>query len=305
MAKPSDATQLDVANKQSIGVTSTSNNRNYFEEPFEYINLVLSSQVVAQDVLPANTPGEADTNVTLQPNLIDKLTDYQMDEVPGSNGEAYTTYATPGDTNSDRLFDWLLPQVFGNGYALTLKQNDDTVINLTDGAFQVDYTNGVVRFDPANRPVDLSYALPLKITVYRYIGIKGVVTSVGGAGNIVRPYTVGVSTLDPVYQKTDGTVDKASATSLTTGRVLGIVVALDTPTMGEALITYLGDVGGFSGFTVGDLLILGNTPGSIVAETDTLNPDYPSAPGNIIHEIGTVGPSDVVFINTTRDFTEL
>ncbi|MHA2064170.1 MAG: hypothetical protein ACXABY_07295 [Candidatus Thorarchaeota archaeon] len=306
MAKVDQTTQLDVSNKQTLGVTSSTNARNYFEEPFAFINLSISSQILGQDVLPASNPSEADGNVVIQPGIIQKLTDYQMDEVPGSNGEAYATYTTPTDTNSVRLFDWLTPQVFGLGYAVSLKEQDNTVINLTDGAFQVDYTNGIVRFDPTNRPADLSYALPLKITLYRYIGLKGVVTgAVGGAGSVVRSYDIGVGLLDPVYQKSDGNVAKADATSLATGRVLGIVTAIDVPMSGDATITYLGDVGGFAGFTPGELLLLGTAPGSIVSELDTLNVNYPDQLGNIIHELGTIGPSSVLFVNTTRDFGEI
>jgi len=306
MAKPSDETQLDVANKQSLGVASTTNDRNYFEEPFGFIRLVRSEDVYAQAVLNADNPAEADNNVIVQPGIVHKLTDYQMDEVPGTNGEAYATYTTPGNTATARIVDWLTPQVFGFGYALGLKQFDNTVINLTDGAFQVDYTNGLVRFDPLFRPVDLSYSLPLKITLYRYIGTKGVPAgAVGGAGTIVRDYAPGLSLLDPVYQRADGLVDKANATSLTTGRSLGLVTAIDNPNVGEVTITYLGDVGGFSGYTPGEMIMLGTSPATFVAETDTGNLNYPNSPGNIIHELGTIGPNDTLFVNTTRDYHEL
>jgi len=304
MAKVDQTTQLDVSNKQTLGVTSTTNARNYFEEPFGYSSLTLAGQIFAQDVFVANTPAEADTNVGLQPAIIQKLTDYLMDEVPGSNGEAYTTYQTPGNPVSTRLADWFTPQIFGFGYAATLKQNDNTVINLTDGAFQIDYTNGVVRFDPANRPSDLSYSLPLKLTVYRYIGVKGVATG-GSAGNIIRQYAVGVNLLDPVYQRADGLAERADATSVTTGKVLGIVTSIDSPCVGDVTITYLGDISGFVGYSPGDLLILGTAPGSVIAESDTGNINYPNAPGNVIHEIGTFGPSNTLFVNTTRDFQEI
>lgn len=306
MAKPSDTTQLDVANKQSIGVASTTNDRNYFEEPFGFIRLVRGSDVFSQTVLTASNTAAADANVVTQPGIINKLTDYLMDEIPGSNGEGYSVYQTPGNPTTTRLVDWLTPQVFGFGYAISLKEFDNTPINLTDGAFQVDYTNGVVRFDPLFRPSDLGYALPLKITLYRYIGLKGVAAgSVGGAGTLIRSYTAGVGLLDPVYQKADGTVDKASAAAFTTGRTLGIITAIDNPCLGEVTITYLGDVGGFGSFTPGETLLLGLTPGSIVAESDVGNLDYPDNPGNIVHELGTMGPNNVLFINTTRDFNEI
>jgi len=308
MAKPSDATQLDVANKQSIGVASTTNDRNYFEEPFGFIRLVRGADIYSQTVNPAANPTAADNNLTVQPGVVAKLTTYQMDEIPGSNGEAYGTYSTPGNTTSDRIVDWLVPQVFGFGYAASLTQFDNTPIALTDGAFQIDYTNGLVRFDPLNRPIDLGYALPLKITAYRYIGLKGVASGGGGAsgaGSIVRQYAAGVGLLNPVYQRTDGLVDMASAASISTGRVLGIVTAIDNPSVGDVTITYLGDIGGFGGYTPGELILLGTAPGSIVAESDVGNLNYPDNPGNIVHEIGTIGPNNTLFVNTTRDFNEI
>jgi len=306
MAKPSDTTQLDVANKQSLGVASTTNSRNYFEEPFGFIRLVRSDDVYAQSVITAADPVAADGNVTVQPGIINKLTDYQMDEIPGSNGEAYTTHQTPGNTATTRLVDWLTPQVFGFGYAIGLKQFDNTVINLTDGEFQVDYTNGIVRFDPLFRPADLGYALPLKITLYRYIGTKGVPSgSVGGAGTMVRQYTPGVLLLDPVYQRSDGLVGRSDATILATGKSLGLVTAIDNPAMGDVTITYLGDVGGFGAFIPGDVILLGTSPGTVVEETDISNLNYPSSPGNIVHELGTIGPGGVMFVNTTRDYNEI
>lgn len=303
MAKPSDTTQLDVANKQSLGVASSTNDRNYFEEPFGFIRLVRSDDVYTQSVLPAATPAAADNNVTSQPSIVQKLTDYLMDEIPGSNGEAYSIYTTPGNPLTARLVDWFTPQVFGFGYAIGLKQQDDTVINLTDGAFQVDYTNGIVRFDPLSRPSDLGYTLPLKITLYRYIGSKG--STSGGDGTLVRQYALGVTLLDPVYQRNDGLAARADATTFTTGRTLGIVTAIDSPLVGDATITYLGDVSGFTGLTPGQLLLLGTSPGAIVEETDVSNLNYPNQPGNIVHEIGTVGPNDILFVNTTRDYNEI
>ena len=172
MAKLDQTTQLDITNKMSLGVVSTTNDRNYFEEAFAWSPQLIGSDIYSETVPTAADPTAADNAVSANPTILEKLTDYFIDELPGSNGEGYSAYATPGNTTTTRLVDWLTPQKFGNGYAVTLKQQDDTPIALTDGAFQVDYRNGIIRFDPNFRPADLGYSLPLKLTTYRYIGAK-------------------------------------------------------------------------------------------------------------------------------------
>lgn len=122
-------------------------------------------------------------------------------------------------------------------------------------------------------------------------------------GSIVRPYTAGVMVRDVVYQKLDGTVDRADATSITTGgTVLGVVSAIDAPTVGDATIIFLGDVTGYTGLSTGELYILATSPGAIVREQDITNLNYPDNAGNIVHEIGIASSSTVLFVNTTRDF---
>lgn len=173
MAKVDDTTQLDIANKLSLGVLSTNNDKNYFEETLAWSIQLTSTDVYSEAVALAFNPTQADDNVTAEPSILEKFTNYEIDEVPASNGQGYAAYAVPGNTTSTRQLDWLSPQKFGPGYAATLRQQDNTVINLTDGAFQIDYKNGLVRFDPNFRPADLSYSLPLKLTVYRYVGQRG------------------------------------------------------------------------------------------------------------------------------------
>jgi hypothetical protein len=162
-------------------VASTTNDRNYFEESFPWSPQLVGDDIYSETVPAAADPTAADNNVTSNPTILQKLTDFPMDEMPGSNGQGYSTYDTPGNTTTARLIDWLTPQKFGNGYAVSLKQQDDTPIALTDGAFQVDYRNGIVRFDPNFRPADLGYSLPLKLTAYRYIGDR---ISNGGASTL-------------------------------------------------------------------------------------------------------------------------
>jgi hypothetical protein len=188
MAKLSDAAQLDIANKLSLGIASTNTDKNYFEEEYGWLPTVRNSDIYAEDVPFAADPTAADTAAADTAGVVTKYTDALMDEVPLSNGQAYAVFQTPGDTSSTRIIDWLTPQIFGSGYFFTLKENDDTVINLTDGRYQVDNRNGIVRFDEGFTPSDLGLTTPLKITFYQYSGMKGGVGGGGGdltAGEVV------------------------------------------------------------------------------------------------------------------------
>lgn len=224
MAKVDETTQLDISNKISLGVLSTSNDKNYFEEIFGWDVQLVTNDIYAQTVPYAANPTSADANVTANPTIIQKVTTYRVDQIPGSNGQGYSSYQVPGLTTSARLTDWLNPQKFGPGYAATLTQWDDTPINLTDGAFQIDYKNGLVRFDPNYRPIDLGYATPLKATFYRYIGERAT-----SAGSI----TVTETDLNPsVSEVTEIRFQPGTVTDLGGGVVeianSGAVVAGDT-----------------------------------------------------------------------------
>ena len=140
------------------------------------------------------------------------------------------------------------------------------------------------------------------------IPIEDVTGITASASDIFRTYVVGAAAGDIVYQKSDGTVDKASCTTVTTGKVIGAIVTIDDPSAGSAKIRFSGDLGGFSGLVTGKMYILGQTPGSIVAEDDTGNPDYPNVTvgsGHVIAEVGTAASADTLYLQTNRDFEEV
>jgi hypothetical protein len=124
-------------------------------------------------------------------------------------------------------------------------------------------------------------------------------------GTVVRPYTAGVAVLDTVYQKPDGTVDKAAANAVATSATLqGIVERLDFPSAGQCLVRWAGDLGGFAGLVPGDIYVLATNPGGIVGETDTLNPNYPNdtVSGHVMREVGYAASPTVLFVGTNRDY---
>tara|TARA_R100001244_G_scaffold25113_2_gene25387 strand:+ start:54342 stop:55931 length:1590 start_codon:yes stop_codon:yes gene_type:complete len=174
MAKLSDEAQLDIANKVTLGVLSSNTDRNYFEEAFPWLPTVVASDIWAETVPMAATQAAADANTVGTDAVVEKLDVVSLDEVPLSNGQGYSYYEVPGtpDPNT-RVFDWLSPQQFGAGYSFQLFENDNTPVPQTAGRYQLDYKNGVVRFDESFTPDDLGLSTPLKLTVYRYFGTKG------------------------------------------------------------------------------------------------------------------------------------
>lgn len=133
-------------------------------------------------------------------------------------------------------------------------------------------------------------------------------TALGGgasATDITRPYTAGVGVNDAVYQKSNGEVDKADASGLSTAPAIGFVTQLDVPASGQCTVRFAGDLAGFSSLTVGKQYILAAAPGLIVAEDDTGNPNYPDttpSSGEISQEVGIAGTATVLFVGTNRDF---
>jgi hypothetical protein len=122
-----------------------------------------------------------------------------------------------------------------------------------------------------------------------------------GTFPLYRTYQPGVTLLDPVYQLATGAVDRADASAIATGDVLGIVSAIDVPVIGQCAIAYAGDLAGFVGLTPGDRHLLGTAPGSIVAESDTLNPNYPSAAGEVVKVVGMAYSATGMFVNTMQN----
>jgi len=181
MAKLSNTTVLDNVGKQGLSVSSTSNDKNYFEELYSWRPQLDHNDIFGENVPFASTSTSADLNVTNNPTIIEKLTNYSIDMLPSSNGQGYGVFLTPGDTNSTRQKNFLTPQKYGNGYAATIF-NDGSPIALTLGQYQIDYANGIIRFDPASTPSNMSWT-NLTITIYRYVG--EMISTASSSSNII------------------------------------------------------------------------------------------------------------------------
>ena len=180
MAKLNTTTIQDITLKMALGVNSSVNSKNYFEETDQWTPQLDLSNIFAQTIPVAANPAAADANVTANPTMLVKLTNYVMDMIPASNGEGYGLYTTPGDTNSVRLTNFVLPQKYGNGYAFSLEENG-TPVALTAGSYVFNYGTGVLRFNDLHTPATMGWT-NLTITVYRYIGnLLSDITLGGGA----------------------------------------------------------------------------------------------------------------------------
>lgn len=128
------------------------------------------------------------------------------------------------------------------------------------------------------------------------------------SGTVVRTFSGPMAVNDVVYQKPDGSVAQADASTIATWEtVIGFVSALNLPTPGQVVVRFAGDLSGFVGLSVGDPHILSTTPGKTVALSDTINPAYPSlvqGSGHVIREVGTPASSTTMFVEVSGDFQE-
>lgn len=110
----------------------------------------------------------------------------------------------------------------------------------------------------------------------------------------VLPYLGVVAPGDAVYVNGGGLAIRADAT-LTTTTPVGVVLAVDSPAVGQVTIATSGGVAGlYAGLTPGGQYILSTSPGVLVLATDTGNPIYPAV-GDLFAPVAiAVSPTDVL-----------
>lgn len=145
--------RINIAAKALQAGVIDANPSSVWYEVFFPFTFVLSSEQVWTEMatlrgLPASNLATARSNAAANPTLIQDLSDTaaatQMTLVPGTNFSTYATYETPGDTSSDQMKNWLLPQLVpqasgapSNGYAIQLYNGDPNaggvLITTTEG----------------------------------------------------------------------------------------------------------------------------------------------------------------------------
>jgi hypothetical protein len=172
----SQTERINIAAKAlQAGVVDANPNSVWYEVFFPFTFIQSSEQVWTEMPrlrgLTAANRTEAQTNAAANTDLIQDLSAdadaVQMTLVPGTNFSTYAAYATPGDTASGQIKNWLLPQLVpqgsgapSNGYAIYLYNGDPAaggvMITTTEGTtgtgsnktvgWTFNYANGLLLF---------------------------------------------------------------------------------------------------------------------------------------------------------------
>lgn len=183
----SDFTQTEKINlliKTVFGIQGLSNTADtlglkWYNEKYSWLPFTLNDELFADSIPTASTPAQADTNVTNNPTIMEKR-DIKLSLVAGTNGRGWVAFQTYGDDQSGIYGDWFLPQLFGQGYAARLYEDNGsgtgvgTEITTTAGAWIPAYKLGAIVLADGYTASDEGWTTPLWVRVYRYIGAKGV-----------------------------------------------------------------------------------------------------------------------------------
>lgn len=184
MANLTDQERLSLAFKMVFGIQGTSNTTDsnglsWYEEKYGWRPFLLNQDLYIEEVPQTITTVEADAASVSNPTMIEKIT-IKLTKVVGTNDRAWVAYETPGDDSSNILGDWLIPQIFGKGYAMKLFQDDGSgtgpgsEITTTQGAWVPSYKMGFIVLGTGHTALNEGWTEPLWATVYRYIGVRGI-----------------------------------------------------------------------------------------------------------------------------------
>jgi hypothetical protein len=190
--------------KKYFGKASTNNATPFFQENPIYNSrkAVFNDQIWTLSAnIPATAPyggtsdltGTDDQSNTLDgsvvgkaySSIVKKYIRIQLQEVPGSSGNAYY-YPDSGNNNASLLknaipFDY---DASGGTYEYKLYKNDDTVINFGEGEWILDNDTGIVTFYDLAGVSGVSSGSPPKISFFKYIGTFGGGSSGNTSGSI-------------------------------------------------------------------------------------------------------------------------
>lgn len=186
MAQLSDKEKLNLSLKMVFGVQGLNNadpetagGLRWSEEEYAWNPFVVNEDLYMDPVPYASNMTEADNNASTSPyveKVIKKLT-----LVPGVADRAWAAFNTYNDADSGIMGDWLLPQLFGRGYAARLFQASTSdpntpgdEISTTEGAWIPSYKSGFIVLGKNYTAAMMGWTTPLFIQAYRYVGAKGV-----------------------------------------------------------------------------------------------------------------------------------
>ena len=198
----SELERVNIAAKALQAGVVDANPTSVWYEVFNPFTFVLGAEQVWTEMprlraLPAGNRTDARNNAAANTDLIQDLSDTgaatQMTLVPGTNFSTYAAYATPGDTSSAQMKNWLLPQLVpqpsgapSNGYAVLLYNGNPAttgvMVTTTEGTTGVganktvgwtfNYANGLLLFsaDFYAQTGIVAAAFDPWIVGFRYVG---------------------------------------------------------------------------------------------------------------------------------------
>lgn len=192
MAELSDKEKLNISLKMVFGIQGLNNadpitaaGLRWSEEEYAWNPFVTNNDIYMDSVPVAADITEADNNASTSP-YVEKITK-KLTLVSSAAGRAWAAFNTYNDPDSGILGDWLLPQLFGRGYAARLFQASTSdpntpgdEISTTEGAWIPSYKGGFIVLGKDYTADQMSWTTPLFIQAYRYVGAKGVSGSTAG-----------------------------------------------------------------------------------------------------------------------------
>lgn len=175
MAKPSDNFQLRKGFFHALSRVNLLNTQNSFESLYKSAHSITSKDVWLDTIGFATLVTDADNFTGNNPNIVRKYHLYALKEVPGTNNQAY--YLEDPDTSifvRPFISPLDVPDPITNqpsdGYRVRLYDSNFAPLTPTTGVWMCDYYSGIILFQEGYTPIDLNWALPIKIACYVYVG---------------------------------------------------------------------------------------------------------------------------------------
>jgi hypothetical protein len=208
MAQFTSVERINAAFKQVFRILGSSNTddamgKRWYEELYSSIGTILPRHVwsEASEISFCSSLLQARALAAAKPAVVEDrsqpATTITLTLDMTSNGRLWVARDTPGDENSAILGDWIQPNDFpdaagqpSNGFSCVLMDGTNTVITATEGAWVPFYPLGAIILanGQAVGQGDLAaYVAPLKVAVFRYVGLKGTgTTAPPSAASFVR-----------------------------------------------------------------------------------------------------------------------
>lgn len=195
MGNLSTSEQQKLAYFHALGKSLTENTQNVYESKYKSSHNVTLNEVWNSSITYSSTYSEA-VNEASANFAVTIFNQVELDEIYGSNGQAYTyikdgtfkgnsyQFEERGEVTDGATFirPWIspvdVPQNLTNepshGFEVRLFKGDYTEIYQTEGAWTVDYFSGIIHFSEEFKPSNMGGWGSIKATFFQYTGNYGV-----------------------------------------------------------------------------------------------------------------------------------